>query len=133
MSVISESWLLWRNVWVPKNFYLYRAQFFLCEDILSDINPPNTELKEKKKLYILHAYILKKQTLLAIGPSWCETYNYLSWKSVISDVRHFTIITTYSYQQIVCIKYLLHRLFSVLYNNKLKIQHTHSNDIFHIY
>ena len=116
-----------------QKFLFVQSTIFSCVKTLSDINPPNTELKKEKKLYILHAYILKKQTLLAIGPSWCETYNYLSWKSVISDVRHFTIITTYSYQQIVCIKYLLHRLFSVLYNNKLKIQHTHSNDIFHIY
>ena len=119
-----------------QKFLFVQSTIFSCVKTLSDINPPNTELKKEKKLYILHAYILKKANIISNWPlkqPWCETYNYLSWKSVISDVRHFTIITTYSYQQIVCIKYLLHRLFSVLYNNKLKIQHTHSNEIFHIF
>merc|ERR1711976_672871 len=43
---------------------------FSCVKTLSDINPPNTELKKRKKnfTYYMHTY-LKKQTLLAIGPS----------------------------------------------------------------
>ena len=53
-----------------QKFLFVQSTIFSCVKTLSDINPPNTELKKEKKLYILHAYILKKkQTLLAIGPS----------------------------------------------------------------
>ena len=55
-----------------QKFLFVQSTIFSCVKTLSDINPPNTELKKQKKnfTYYMHTYLKKKkQTLLAIGPS----------------------------------------------------------------
>ena len=47
-----------------QKFLFVQSTIFSCVKTLSDINPPNTELRKK-----ITYYILKKQTLLAIGSS----------------------------------------------------------------